>query len=129
MSSEKLAQAIAELAAEKKADDIVILDMREIVNYCDYFVLCTGNTDRQVKAIANGIDDGLAEKGLKVRFKQGMEASKSKGLGNNPLDNHGMWVLMDVGDVVAHIFEPDAREFYGLEHLWQEAKTIHFQDK
>lgn len=110
MTSRKLAKLIAELASDKKAQGIVILDMRKLVNFCDYFVICSGNTNRQVRAIADHIDDELGESGMPLRFKQGLKDSD--------------WVVFDAGDVVTHIFQKDIRDFYGLEHLWQEAKVV-----
>ncbi len=87
--------------------------MRKLVNFCDYFVICSGNTDRQVRAIADHIDEELRACGISLRFKQGVKK----------LD----WVVFDAGDVVAHIFQKDVREFYGLEYLWQEAKEVSFE--
>ncbi len=84
--------------------------MRKVVNFCDYFVICSGTSSRQVAAIADGIDDGLRGLGMKVRHKQGFKDST--------------WGLLDLGDVVVHIFETDTREFYGLEYLWQDAPKI-----
>lgn len=84
--------------------------MRKLVNFCDYFVLCSGNTDRQVKAIADAIDEGLHDLGIKV--------------GSNAGTKNADWVVFDAGDVVVHIFEKEMREFYNLEYLWQEAKEV-----
>ncbi len=112
MTSRKLAKLVAELASDKIAQDIVILDMRKLVNFCDYFVICSGNTNRQVHAIADHIDEELGECGLPLQFKQGLKNSD--------------WVVFDAGDVVTHIFKKETREFYGLEHLWQEAKEVKF---
>jgi len=86
--------------------------MRKLVNFCDYFVICSGNTNRQVRAIADHLDEELGVQGLPLRFKQGLKDSD--------------WVVFDAGDVVMHIFQKDIREFYGLEHLWQEAKLVKF---
>jgi ribosome-associated protein len=107
-----------------KAQDIVILDMRPLVNFCDYFVIATGTSDRQAKAIAEGIEDRLKEKGITANFNslkalRGLQFSQE----------NGAWVLLDMGDVVAHIFEPQAREFYGLEHLWQDAVKIEYKTR
>ena len=110
LTSRKTAKLVAELASEKKAQDIVILDMRKLVNFCDYFVICSGNTVRQVRAIAEHIDDEFDRLGMSLRFKKGFKASD--------------WVIFDAGDVVVHVFEKNVREFYGLEHLWQEAAEV-----
>jgi ribosome-associated protein len=98
--------------------------MRELVNFCDFFVIVTGTSDRQAKAITEGIEEGLKKEGLEVNFSRSL-----KTLGG-PLysqENGGAWVLLDMGDVVIHIFEPQAREFYALEHLWQDAAKIEYK--
>ncbi|MBF0483702.1 MAG: ribosome silencing factor [Candidatus Omnitrophica bacterium] len=105
-----LVSKIAQFASDKKAENIAILEMKEIVNFCDYFVICTGNTDRHVKAIADNIQDELAKTGMKISSKQRT--------GKND------WVVFDIGDVVVHVFEKDTREFYQLEYLWRDAKKI-----
>lgn len=84
--------------------------MRGVANFCDYFVLCTGQNDRQVRAIADSLEEGLARLGLSLPRKQGAKDSN--------------WIVFDAGDVVAHIFNKDSRAFYNLEHLWQEAKEV-----
>ena len=114
VTSLNLAKLIAKFASDKKAEDITILDMREVVNFCDFFVICTGNSNRQVRAIADGIDDGLEELGSKLRYKQGLKSCD--------------WVLLDLGVVIAHVFEREMRDFYGLEYLWQEAKKIQWEE-
>lgn len=84
--------------------------MRKVVNFCDYFVICTGNSDRQVKAIADAVEDGLKSLGIKITYKQGLTDC--------------MWVIFDTGDVITHIFQKEKRQFYQLEYLWKEAKTV-----
>ncbi len=107
MSSEALAQRIAEIAADKKASDIRVLDMREIVGYTDWFVVCSGNTERQTKAIHDGIYRELKDReGLLPRRVEG--------------EREARWILLDYLDCVVHVFTPDARDFYGLERLWGE---------
>lgn len=101
------------MASDKKAMDVVVLDMRKLVNFCDYFVICSGNTDRHVRAVSDHIDEELGAMGMPLRFKQGLKKSD--------------WVVFDAGDVVAHIFQKDVREFYGLEHLWQDAKEVKWE--
>lgn len=113
LTSRKTAKLVAGFASDIKAQDIIILDMRKLVNFCDYFVICSGNTVRQVRAIADHIDDEFENLGTAMRFKQGFKASD--------------WVVFDAGDVVVHIFQKDIREFYGLEYLWQEAKEVKFE--
>jgi len=115
LSSEKLADSISCFASETKAQNIVILDMRKVANFCDYFVLCSGTSSRHVKAIADAIEDGLKKQGVETRFKQGIR--------------EGRWALLDFGTVVAHIFEAEARMFYGLEYLWREADKVTWSEK
>lgn len=117
----KLLHSIVGFAQDKKAEDVKILDMRNVANFCDYFVICTGNSDRQVKAIADNIELSLTEMGVKIRYKHGL-----KGAPNRVADEDyaGAWALLDMGDVVVHVFEPKAREFYSLEYLWRDASEI-----
>jgi ribosome-associated protein len=108
MAPEQLARTIAEYAADKKAIDVVELDLRGVLGYTDYFVICSGNTDRQAKAIHDGILQGL-------KHDQGILPKRVEGLAG------GRWILMDYLDVVVHVFTPETREFYRLEQLWGEA--------
>jgi ribosome-associated protein len=94
--------------------------MRELVNFCDFFVIATGTSDRQARAIAEGIEEGLNKQGIEANFSRSL---KSLGSLEYSQEN-GAWILLDMGDVVAHVFEPRAREFYALEHLWQDAAQI-----
>ena len=84
--------------------------MRKVANFCDYFVISTASSDRRILAIADTIEEGLSMRGVKVRFVQGKREAT--------------WVILDVGDVVTHIFTEDMRKFYGLEHLWSDAKRV-----
>jgi ribosome-associated protein len=118
-----LAKKVAEFADETKAQDIVILDMRDLVNFCDFFVIATGTSDRQVKSIAEAIQDGVSENHYSVMPKKSV---KTTGLFQSSQEG-GAWVLVDMGNVVAHVFEPQAREFYGLEHLWQDAPKSEYK--
>ena len=105
MSPERLAITIAAHAADKKASDIVALDLREVAGYTDFFVICSGNTDRQAKAIHDAVHLGLKKQdGLLPRRVEGVSEAR--------------WILMDYLDVVVHIFTPDTRGFYRLESLW-----------
>ena len=108
MTPEEIAEAILEYAADRKAQDIVELDLRGIIGYTDYFVICTGRSDRQTKAIHDAIHTGMKnEHGLLPRRVEGL--------------THGRWILMDYLDVVVHVFTPETRECYRLEQLWGEA--------
>lgn len=100
--------AAAHAAASKKAQDIVMVDMRGLVDYTDYMVVCTGNTPRQAKAIADEVRRVLKE-------DHGVSARRVEG------EQQAEWILMDYLDIVVHVFTPQAREFYRLDRLWKEA--------
>jgi ribosome-associated protein len=108
VTSEELAAQIASYASDKKAIDIVEIDLRGIVGYTDYFVICSGNTDRQVKAIHDGVLEGC-------KHEHGIFPGRVEGV------SQAQWILMDYLDVVVHLFTPATREFYRLENLWGEA--------
>lgn len=123
LTSQALARRIAKLAGDTKAQDIVILDMRALVNFCDYFVIATGTSDRQAKAIAEAIVEELKNEGNIITH--GLKALG----GQQYSEENGTWILLDMGNVVTHIFEPQAREFYALEHLWQDAAKIEYKTR
>jgi ribosome-associated protein len=123
--SEKLAKEIAKFADDIKAQDIVILDMRGLVNFCDFFVIATATSDRQAKAVAQAIEEGLNKEGIEVNFSRGSRFSG----GLQYSQENGAWIVLDMGDVVTHVFEPQAREFYALEHLWQDALKIEYKTR
>jgi ribosome-associated protein len=108
MEPGELVAEIARYAADKKAVDVVELDLRGVVGYTDYFLVCSGNTARQAKAIQDSILEGL-------KHEHGMMPRRVEGT------PQGGWILIDYIDVVVHIFTPQAREFYRLEQLWGEA--------
>ncbi len=109
MTSKELAQQIAQAAADKKARDILLLHMEELSPMTDYFMICSAPSTTQVRAIADGIEDKLAEKGRLPDHKEGY--------------GEGSWVLLDYGDCVAHIFQEEQRNFYNLEQLWADAPS------
>ncbi|MFH1645350.1 MAG: ribosome silencing factor [Candidatus Omnitrophota bacterium] len=106
---EKL-KLIKEAALDKKADDIVILDLRHVAVFCDSFVVASGKSSVQVKAIVANIDDSLRKHRVKSHHIEGT--------------NESGWVLMDYGDVLVHIFLDETRKFYGIEKLWEDAVII-----
>ncbi len=106
----QLAKAIVDVASDKKAADIMLLDIRDVTTIADYFVICNGNNLRQIQAIADAIDDELREQGAKVLHREGTAETG--------------WLLLDFGDVIVHIFGVKEREYYRLERLWSEAKTV-----
>lgn len=115
MNSEQLSRFVAELTLEKKAEQVVIMDLREITSFTDYFVVCSGDSDIQVKAICDYITEQLELKDIKIWHVEGYQASN--------------WVLMDLVDVVIHIFKPEVREYYALERLWGDAKITRVEDQ
>ena len=104
----RLAQWIAAYAADKKAIDVIELDLRGVLGYTDYFVICSGRTERQTTAIHDAIYEGL--KSAHRRIPEPVEGLPG-----------ARWILMDYLDVVVHVFVPDTREYYRLEQLWGEA--------
>jgi ribosome-associated protein len=108
LESEELADRIARIASDRKAIDIRVLDLRGLVGYTDFFVVCSGNTERQTKAIHDAVYKELKDdEGLLPRRAEG--ASEAR------------WILLDYLDCVLHVLTPQAREFYRLEHLWGDA--------
>lgn len=106
----ELLQVVVAAAEDKKAMDVVALDLRGISLIADYFVICHGNSDTQVQAIATEIRKQAHDSGVALRGLEGMDAAR--------------WVLMDLGDVVVHIFHRDEREYYNIERLWSDAKVV-----
>jgi ribosome-associated protein len=105
-----LARRVVELAEDKKAADIVLLDLSKLTTIADYFVICSGGSERQLDAIGDGIVEGLSASGERPIGREGQAASH--------------WVLIDFGAVVVHVFTPPERDFYQLEKHWSEARTI-----
>lgn len=108
------AQAIARAAAAKKALDIVIIDMRKFPTICDYFVIASGTSTPQIDAIADNIAEKLREKRERLFHREGNAAAR--------------WILLDYGDVVAHVFYEETRRFYDLERLWGDAPHKRFKE-
>ena len=109
-SARELAVAIATAALDKKAVGLEVLDVAGKVDYADFLVLMTGRSDRQVQALAQGIEAALRDKGRRPLSVEGLP--------------HASWVLMDFGDVVVHVFQDDARSSYDLDGLWMDARRI-----
>jgi ribosome-associated protein len=105
-----LARRIVELAEDKKAADIVLLDLTGLTTVADYFVIASGGSERQLDAIADGIVSGMRDEKVHAFGREGTAASH--------------WVLIDFGDVIVHVFTPPERDYYQLERHWAEAKTI-----
>jgi ribosome-associated protein len=105
-----LARRIVELAADKKAADIVLIGIAELTTLADYLVICSGGSERQLGAIADGIAAGLREEGVRPIGREGTSGAH--------------WVLLDFGAVVVHIFAPPERDYYQLERLWADGPTL-----
>lgn len=101
---------IVEAAAEKKAANILMLEVKALTTLADYFVICEGNSERQINAIYDGILENMKEEDIRTYGKEGTPESG--------------WILLDYGNVLVHIFSPAKREYYQLENLWQEAPTV-----
>lgn len=113
MKSPLLAHAVARLALSKKAGDIVIMDLRGLTTMTDFFVVCSADSDVQIRAIAAAVDEGMQKKGAAAWHKESGSSS---------------WVLLDFVDVVVHIFHTNTRTFYNLEKLWGDAKIRRVTD-
>jgi ribosome-associated protein len=114
LNSKELAHRISELIFTKKGFNVVTIDLSKLVSFTDYFVICSADSDTQVKAISDQVDKTLSDEGVKCWHKEGLKALS--------------WVLMDYVDVVVHVFKKDAREFYNLEKLWGDAPTEKMTD-
>lgn len=101
-------------ALDKKASDIVVLDLRHTPAFTDFFVLCSGQNSRQVKAIADNVEDTLRQSGVRPAHTEGYERAE--------------WVLLDFFTLIVHVFSPQKRDFYGLERLWGDAIRIEMND-
>jgi ribosome-associated protein len=106
--------AAARAAASKKAEDILILDVAALIGITDHFLICTGNTERQVRTIAEEVQSKLREEGIKPYRTEG--------------EREGRWVLLDYLDFVVHVFHAEEREFYQIERLWQDAPVVVFDE-
>ncbi len=106
----ELAHRIVDLASDKKGVDILMLRTSEVTTMADYFVICSGRSDRQVQALAGGIVDSLRDEGIKPMGVEGQASAR--------------WVLIDYGSVIVHVFAADEREYYGLERLWSGATQV-----
>ncbi len=107
MNSTELAEKIVQLALDKKGNDITVMDLRKVTDVTDYFVIVSGESDIHTKTLANHIDRSLKDDGVRIWRKEGFSKLN--------------WVLLDLVEVVVHIFRPESREYYGLEKLWADA--------
>jgi ribosome-associated protein len=106
----ELARKAVDICSEKQAKDILLLDTHEVCSFADYFVICTGESDRQIKAIYDDVEHSFKERGFRPHRHEGS------------LDSG--WLLLDFGDVIVHIFAPSEREYYQLDRLWSRATPV-----
>jgi ribosome-associated protein len=107
---DELVMIAARAAGEKKATDMLLLDLRQVASFTEYFLLCTGANTRQVQAISDSVEDQLRQSGKRPLHIEGYTG--------------GEWILMDFGDFIVHVFSPAARRFYDLERLWRDALKV-----
>src|SRR5512142_1767254 len=100
----------AHAAEDKKANDLVVLDLRKAAGFTDFFVICSGTNARQIRAIADSVMESLAAEGTKPAHVEGYDRSE--------------WILIDYFDFIVHVFAPETRQFYGLERLWGSAERV-----
>lgn len=112
MESLALANSITEIIVDKQGEDILLLDIQEIAAFADYFIICSGNSRRQVNALSGAISEEL---------KQADERILAKNVEGDPDSG---WILMDYNGVIVHIFDPEVRKFYRLEELWMHARVV-----
>ena len=114
LDAEVLVKLAAKSAAEKKAQDILILDVANLLVITNYFLICSGKTNRQVKTISQFIQEKLGEKKTKPIGREG--------------EDKGIWILLDYGDVVIHVFTEQERNYYELERLWRDAPQFEWEE-
>jgi ribosome-associated protein len=110
LETEDAVMMAARAASDRKAADMVILDLREVAQFTEYFLICTANNSRQVQAVTDAIEENLRQAGKRPSHIEGYTAAE--------------WVLLDYGDFIAHVFSPASRRFYDLERLWRDAKQV-----
>ena len=114
MESKEFANQITELIFNKKGYDVLIMDLRNLASFADYFIICSADSETQVKAVADEIDKSLRDIGIKCWHREGYQGLT--------------WVLLDYVDVVVHIFNQETRQFYNLEGLWADAEIEAFKE-
>ncbi|MBE9514266.1 MAG: ribosome silencing factor [Chloroflexi bacterium] len=110
MKAEEIAHLAVEVAAKNQANGIVMLDVERICSFADYFVICNGDSQRQMEAIWRGITDELKQSGVRSHHSEGSSISG--------------WLLADFGSVIVHVFAPAERDYYQLDRLWEEATPV-----
>ena len=114
MTIKELALLAAKAVSEKKAEDIVVVDIGQKASFADYFVICSGNSDRQVQSLADEVEDAMAKEGVIVKSIEGRQGSG--------------WILMDFGDIIVNVFTKEMRERYNIEKVWGDCEFIELED-
>ncbi len=114
LETEDAVMMAARAASDRKAADMVILDLREVAQFTEFFLICTANNSRQVQAVTDAIEENLRQAGKRPSHIEGYTSAE--------------WVLLDYGDFIAHVFSPTSRRFYDLERLWRDAKSVPLPD-
>ena len=114
MTNKEYALLAGKVLSEKKAQDIVIIDIQEKASFADYFVICSGNSERQVQSLTDDVEDAFAQQNLFVKSVEGRHGS--------------VWILMDFGDIIVNVFTREMREKYNMEKVWGDCKFIEVED-
>jgi ribosome-associated protein len=110
LETESAVMIAARAATDKKATDLIVLDLREVASFTEYFLICTGASTRQVQAISNSVEESLLESAKRPLHIEGYSSAE--------------WILLDYGDLIVHVFSQASRRFYDLERLWRDAPRI-----
>ena len=110
LTPQKIAKTVIEAVRSRKAEDISVLSVAPLTALADFYIICTGNSNTHIRAIADAIEEALSKQGIEPKGKEGYRSAS--------------WVLLDYGSVVAHIFKSETRSFYALERLWGDAGKI-----
>jgi ribosome-associated protein len=115
LETEEAVKVAARAAGEKKASEMVALDLRDVASFTEFFLICTGANPRQVQAISNAVEEELRKAGRRPLHTEGYSNAE--------------WILLDYGDLIVHVFGSASRRFYDLERLWRDAKRIEMKDE
>lgn len=115
LNTHKMAKSIARWIDDKRGEDIEVIDIHELTSLTEVFVIASANSDRQVQAIADYIEDNAEEEGLELIHREGRR--------------NGRWILLDYNNIVVHLFHKEERSFYNIERLWSDGKRIILEDK
>lgn len=110
LETEEAVKIASRAASDKKATDLVVLDLRNAASFTEYFLICTGASTRQVQAISNAVEESLLKSGKRPQHIEGYSSAE--------------WILLDYGDFIVHVFSPTSRQFYDLERLWRDAPRV-----